>query len=754
MKIAIMTWFSYMNYGTFLQATALCKKLEAFGHEVKIIQYYPREKEELLPDKSLLSEFTDKVIRKIKNRGVRNIIAEKNGDIFKAYSEKYFNLTRKCESLSDLEGLNKEFDAFICGSDQVWSPLAFDSHYFLDFVKNPDKKIAYAPSMGVTEIKVKEIEDEIKKLLENFEKISVREESGSEFVSSVKGRKIPVTLDPTLLLAKAEWAEIFNIKEKKEKYLLAYFLGNNEKYIKRSEKIARKLNLEFRIVPVFEKDLSRTGALSSVGPEEFADLFYNAEYVCTDSFHGVAFAVNFGKDFTCFERFKKSDKENQNTRIYNILEKLSLEARLSTTCEKEKIDKKATELKLKGLREASEEFLTVSLDKTEEASEKALIKKHILQTNSLCCGCGVCKNVCPVNAVEINMNTDGFYHAEVNGNVCISCGKCVSVCPMEAENSFKNISDGKLYSYKDNDLSTLDESSSGGIANRLSTCFSEEGYSVAGCVFDCSEKKAKHVLASPSDAEILQKFRGSKYMQSDFSPVVPEIASCENPLVIFGTPCQIAGARNLLKHKENVIYVDLICHGVPTYNLFRKYEVLLREKYKMNTENLNVAFRYKPMGWKERYMSVSSEGKELVQHKSRNEYFLMYESKNCYGKACYECRWRSHSSADLRLGDYWGDKFADDKTGVSMVLSMNETGEKLMKMLSPYGAISKESILDYYAFQQTQNISPTVYYDSIMSELEDDKTSLEETVKKYITPFEKRKQVKNKIYEIAKKIVR
>ena len=93
MKVAIMTWFSYENYGTFLQATALCKKLESCGHDVKIIQYYPREKEELLPDKSLLSELFEKLVRKIKSRGVKNIIAEKSGGVFKTYLCYHFSTT-------------------------------------------------------------------------------------------------------------------------------------------------------------------------------------------------------------------------------------------------------------------------------------------------------------------------------------------------------------------------------------------------------------------------------------------------------------------------------------------------------------------------------------------------------------------------------------------------------------------------------------------------------------------------------------
>ncbi len=597
---------------------------------------------------------------------------------------------------------------------------------------------------------LKAIEKEIKKITADFEKISVREESGSKIISEIKNREIPITLDPTLLLTKSEWAEKFNLKENSKKYLLAYFLGYNKNHWKRTESLAQKLNLEIVIIPVFEKDLKRNGVVLGLGPEEFLDLSYNASYVCTDSFHGVAFSVNFGKSFTCFERFKSNDKENQNTRIYNILEKLDLKERLDCFDVSRKINENSVGEKLKTLRNFSEKFLLTSLEKVDDVPEK----KHIFEINSLCTGCGACKESCPKGAVEIKKNDNGFYTASVVEGICVSCGICKSVCPMQTNENLKEIAKGKLYSYKDSDSEALLASSSGAVAYRLAKHLSKKGFCVVGCIFDVEEQNAKHVIALPDDAETLRKFRGSKYMQSDFACITSDLLSCETPLAVFGTPCQIAGARNLLKDKKDVIFIDLICHGVPSYNLFEKYKITLKEKYGFGCDKFDITFRYKPNGWRERYMKVSSDGKELLQHKKENEYFMMFESKNCYSEACYECRWRSCSSADLRIGDYWGEKFVDDETGVSMVLSMNETGESVLKEIQSYGRINEEELSDYFVSQQTENVSRTVYYNDVMEMLRDEETSLEEIVEKYIIPFEKRKQVKNKIHEMLKKIIR
>ncbi len=762
MKIAIMTWFHYANYGTALQVTALSRVLESYGHSVKVIQYYPSEITNFLPSMPLFKELSTKVVKKIKNK--YNIVENISGKYFIKYREKQLNLTDKCETLSDLEALNGEFDVFICGSDQIWSPLCFNAHYFLDFVKDVNQMIAYAPSVGTFEIEDKFIEKQMVKLTKRFQYISIREKNGAELISKLIEKEVKNVIDPTLLLSEDEWNKNLEINKKKNKsYLLAYFLGNNESHWKTTYKLAKKLDLSVKVIPVFEEDLRRKGVISNgVGPREFVEYVENADYICTDSFHGVAFSINFSKDFCCFERFKNKDRENQNSRIYNILNHLNLENRLYKKENLEHLIKKINYLpvikKLEILRKESQSFLISSLEQVQEYNLKSSINKnHVFKYNTMCCGCGVCANVCHKNAINIEMTEDGFWEAKVDASICVSCGKCKEVCPFQNNSGRISIKEGRLYSYKDKDSNLLLKSSSGGIAYRLADLLQNKGYSIVGCTFDREEQKAKHILISPKDKEGLCKLQGSKYMQSDFSSVLEEIVNCKTPIAIFGTPCEIAGVRNILKNRKDIFYIDLICHGVPSYHLYKKYKKSLKIHYGMNTDKMEIVFRYKPKGWRDRYIYSANLDKEIVVHQSKDEYFLMFEQGACYSSACYECRWRSTCSADLRIGDYWGNRFKKDLTGVSMILSMTEQGKILLNEVvkSEFRqGLKKQNLEDYYNSQQTEIILKPVYYDEIIELLKDDKYELTDIVKKYALPFEKRKQVMRKIHEIYDKIKR
>lgn len=365
MKIAIMTWFSYCNYGTVLQAMATCRFLNGKGHDAKIIQYYPKIE---MKRGGGIRDIFNRVRTKIMNKGNYPIIHKTYADVFERYIKDNVVLTRLCKEKSDLEALEKEYDAFICGSDQIWSPMWFDGHYFLDFVNDDSKKIAYAPSFGVGSIDDLVIRNEISDLLQSFTYLSSREKQGVNLVKELIGREPQLVLDPTFLLSKNEWITEMGLKESNEdKYLLIYFLGYNEKYWKESVDFANKMGMSIRIIPVYKKDLEREGVIKEgVNPAEFLDLILNASYICTDSFHGIALAINFGKQFCCFERFSNKDKNSQNSRIYNILEQMELNDRLFVKNTKknmqEWIDYSQKKNILEFKRKESANFLISALD--------------------------------------------------------------------------------------------------------------------------------------------------------------------------------------------------------------------------------------------------------------------------------------------------------------------------------------------------------------------------------------------------------
>lgn len=652
MKIGIMTWFQYHNYGTALQAYALslvCKKL---GHAPYLIKYYAKG-----------NAINETLIKKIKTKS--NEYLHKNNYNNKNRIEKFnsfFNtklvFSTSSTTLSELEDLNSEMDAFICGSDQIWSPLYFDSHYYLDFVKDPNKMIAYAPSFGVSNITNNLIEKKIAFLVARFKYISVREKAGANLISNLLNKSVETVLDPTFLLTKEEWekqATLDDICTPSTKYALVYMLGRNKYHWENIKLIAQKYNLNLKIIPVYKADYKRKGCIQeAIGPLEFIHLIRNSDFVLTDSFHGTIFSIIFNKQFFVFERFKSRSKDNQNSRIYNILELTGLSNRIfhnKTDLQRNfiPINFQNINVKIQHQRYKSLRYLQSSLNSIEKYLSSAItIKNNIRKTHSICCGCGICKNICPTNAISIQMSEDGFKKAIINDKQCISCGKCRQVCPF-IKNRGISIEGQKVYSYKDSRKKILLSSSSGGVAYALSEIAIENGFKIIGCEFDKETQQAKHICIK-SESE-LYKLQGSKYLQSDLTNVISVLKEKDKKL-FFGTPCQISAAKRL--YGNQAIYVDLICHGIPSYNLFIRYKEFLQQKYHITTKNLNPIFRFKEKGWRNKYICIESEEKRMIFNHRKDPFYLAFENSICLGEQCYECPWRIKSDADIRIGDFWG----------------------------------------------------------------------------------------------------
>lgn len=760
-NIAIMTWFQYYNYGTALQLTALSEIIRKNGYETSVINYKAKSRPVTLREKSVIIEAGMKVSSRIRNRKYRNLKMNYREKKFESFYDKHLTFTKESSLLYQLQKLNTQFDAFVCGSDQIWSPACFDPHYFLDFVSDENKKIAYAPSVGLPLIEDKYIKSQMKQLTNKIGFLSTREESGSKIISDLCGREVKTVLDPTLLLTSEQWKEFCaenSINENKP-YMLVYMLGKNEWQWKEIYSIAEKLNLAVRIIPVFEKDLKREGCIKeAIGPEEFLAYVNKADYVCTDSFHGLAFSVNFHKSFTVFERFKAKDKINQNSRIYNLLDKFDLRSRLFKNKSNykmlnDKIDYIAVDKRRNVLVNESMEYLKNALAKATSSAPK-VVKNNIHNNNTLCCGCGACKTVCPCDAIEVKLNKEGFYAAFVNEGKCVSCGKCANICPYMKERDDKLIADSELYSFKSKSNDVLKKSSSGGAAHHIAAMLNQKGYAVAGCTFEVESQTAKHIIVENGRSEELSKLQGSKYMQSNFAAITEQLYKSDVSTVIFGTPCQIAGMRSLLKNKNDIFYVDLICHGVPSNNLFIKYQEYLKEQG-YDTSKLNIVFRNKKYGWHKRYITLNDGIMERSFHQNKDPFFLSFEQCLCFSHSCYECPWRDKSAADIRIGDYWGKRFENDEKGVSEVIVMSEKGKSIIDAISKEGSaeIMKQDVSDYFKFQQTINSREPVFWNAYIHSMADTNTRMDSILKKYVYPFARRKKLRqsaSKIYNTMK----
>ncbi len=746
MKLAIMTWYHYRNYGTALQVTALCEKLRDMGHEPDVIQYKPLGYFRTIPEysvKLIAKRGFRRVFRPKITEHHRTFSSDEKERLFDEFLNEHLCFSNQCDTLSDLEELNSEYQAFICGSDQIWSPLCFDPHYFLDFVNDREKKIAYAPSFGATKIEDKYIKAETKRLLGNFCAVSVRESTGQKIIAELTGNTPELVVDPTIFFTGEEWKTRFHLAPvpSSEPYVLVYMLGNRSQHRKISEEIATRKNMRLKLIPVFENDTTREGCVTSpVGPCEFLELFQNAAYICTDSFHGLVFSLLFHKPFTVFPRFQKNDPQNQNSRVICLLEQLNLQNRMIDNKYDQKsieqpIDYMNVDRILQKQREHSVAYLTEALHKV---PKKELYRpKHVLEQNTLCCGCGACATVCPNGAIRIALNENGFFCAEIHADKCVYCGKCITVCPFNGNTENRISENADMFSFKSKQAQILTVSTSGGAAYHIARYLIQNGYLIMGCMFDCESQTAKHILVR--NEQELNMIQGSKYLQSAFSDALKEAAASKNKLAIFGTPCQIAAARRVFKDRTDTIYIDLVCHGVPTYHLYEKYRDYLHRKENIQSARMQMVFRYKPKGWRDIHLYASDGNHSSCMNKADDPFFRMFEIGNCYMRACYECRWRSDSEADIRLGDYWGPRFENDSTGVSMVIAFTNRGSTLLQLLKEQGEaeISEQPINDYLTYQQKRNLPHPVFYDQLMACLRKKDTVIEDIVEKYAVPLER-----------------
>ena len=327
MKIGIITFHRLHNFGSVLQSYALNKYLRNLGYDAKTIDYIQPQQYERLSKLYEHGKSPMSLLRNIQAFVYRKSLM-KSKDRFSDFITKNLSTTTPVYSHKELNIIQKDFDAVLCGSDQIWNPLyyGFDEAYLLDFVPDKSKCFSYAASIGISKVEPK-IMDLYKNKLNRFNKVYVREETAAKMLSDALGYTPKTVVDPVFLLSKKEWEKFIYEKDKVKPYVLCYFIGNISGMRNYAEKMRKKLKLPIVVVRMNLRDMLHDYTRKyDCGPQEFLNLLYNAEYVFTNSFHAVAFSLIFHKKFWVFQEITR-DSASQS-RINDLLMKVNLQNRI------------------------------------------------------------------------------------------------------------------------------------------------------------------------------------------------------------------------------------------------------------------------------------------------------------------------------------------------------------------------------------------------------------------------------------------
>lgn len=306
-KIGILTYHYSNNYGGVIQSYALYSYLTSLGLNVEIINYIPSY---VNLDSIFYETGLRKNILKMKKADMNPIKLFKRIYIRMKYSKtiinkfddfRNYNLSRRVDENSFHEILN-DYHAIIVGSDQVWSPGERNKKtYFLDYPNYKGLKISYAADSTVSEINTNHLA-RLTKALKDFDSISVRNEHSHKFAQTLLGKSVPIVVDPTLLWKFDEYNQKSN-----EKYILVYVLGKeisgtNKKAIEKIKKVYGDMKVYAIVIPTrkFEKCDYADEVIYDTGPIEWLNMFRNATFVFTDSFHGTLFSIKFRKPFLAY----------------------------------------------------------------------------------------------------------------------------------------------------------------------------------------------------------------------------------------------------------------------------------------------------------------------------------------------------------------------------------------------------------------------------------------------------------------------
>ena len=663
--VGVMGFWYSCNYGSILTYFGLNHILREYGYSVLMI------------DKPVLFK-NDIEYRDTHSR----LFAKENYDISNIYE------------IKDLVKLNDICDTFILGSDQLWNyglAKPFGYAMFLDFVNDDKKKLACATSFGHDTFGGP---DGYKKIvyeyLSKFDGISVRENSGVDILKNDFDLDAKLIADPIVMCGKEAFEELVHkstLNLKNENYIIAYILDYSKEKEEYLCKISSNFNKKVYVIVDglpwrFEENKNKYTKVEVLNKITACDFLYaisNAFFVVTDSYHGMCLSILYNKQFLCFGNNKRG-----NTRFLSLLEKLELKNRLFTG---EKlysdiinfpIDYFKVNEKLNAFTDYSKKWLSDKLSTTKSGYSND--NTCLSLERSKCTGCGTCAAVCAKKAIKIEPDDEGFLKPSIDSRLCNDCGLCKKRCPVLNFTKVNN-PDPDCYAVMAQD-NIREISSSGGMFTLLANYILERNGVVCGAAYNDDHSVSHLIINSEKD---LFKLRGSKYIQSSSWECYQQIRNylLDSKWVLFvGTPCQVSGLKSFLhKNYEHLVTVDLLCHGISSYKVFKKYITDLFG----NKEIDSLEFKAKkPWGWHAGMNIKFKDDSAYSKICDIDPYFASYLSGLSKSSSCALCKANSlPRQGEFTIGDFWKvtafDKNLNDGLGTSMVLVNNEKAKRIFE---------------------------------------------------------------------------
>lgn len=341
-----------------------------------------------------------------------------------------------------------------------------------------------------------------------------------------------------------------------------------------------------------------------------------------------------------------------------------------------------------------------------------------IENDKDCCGCRACENICPQDAITMEKNQEGFYYPKVNYEKCVDCGLCRKVCPMVNKidkNKEKYLEQPKCYAVTTKNEDVLNKSTSGGMFYEIAKYVLDNNGVVYGSTMD-KDLKVKHIVIEK--IENMPKIMGSKYVNSDLGDCFKSIREQLNnkQLVLFsGVPCQCAALQKyLLKDYDNLITVEVVCHGTPNQDLFDKYIKYLENKEKAKV--VDYKFRSKEASkWGTFRGNITYLRNGTEYNKSVNadfdKYYSSFLNAENYRESCYVCPFANKDRySDFTLGDFWGIESINTElkevNGVSSVIINTKQGIELFNTIKD-NIITKEVTYKDVSMKNSQLREPS-----------------------------------------------